>query len=112
MKKSTIINLVLVSSVTAACTQQKKTDEWSAAGSEGKKKVYMRSDTTASYSRRYAGSHFFIFRPYGIFSPGLGYRRMGFSSSAISQRSNVGSNTSKSNFMRGGFGGSSSRVSS
>lgn len=114
MKKSAIIKLVLVSSVLASCSQKKEENEWS-SGENTKKKVYMRSDTSARYSRSHFGlgmMSYFIFRPYGSYMSGGSYRRMGFYSDAISHSSNVGRSSSKSSFTRGGFGSSSRRVSS
>ena len=45
MKKSNIINLVLVASITAACG--KKEEEWEGGGGSARN-VYLRSDTTAA----------------------------------------------------------------
>jgi hypothetical protein len=114
MKKSSIIKLVLVSTVMASCSPKKEESDWS-SGESRQKKVYMRSDTSAHYSRSHFGHgmlSYFIFRPYGSYMSGGGYRRMGFYSDAINHSSNVGRSSSKSSFTRGGFGSSSRRVSS
>ena len=113
MKKSAIIKLVLVSTVMASCKTKTEEKEWS-SGDDTKKKVYMRSDTSAGYSRSHYrnGLMFFAFRPYGSFLSGGSYRRTGFYSDAISHSSNIGRSSAKSTFSRGGFGSSSRRVSS
>jgi hypothetical protein len=110
MKKSAIINLVLIATVAAACGQ-KKEDEWEGST---KKKVYMRSDTTASYSRaHYRGSMlpFFVFRAYGAMGAN-GFRRTGYYSDAIHSSSNAGRNSAKSSISRSGFGRSGFHASS
>jgi hypothetical protein len=110
MKKSAIIKLVLVASVAAACSQ-KKDDEWEGST---KKKVYMRSDTSASYSHaRHHGGHFpfFVFRPYGMMGSN-GFHRAGYYSGALHQSSNIGRNSMKSGIARSGFGRSGFRASS
>lgn len=109
MKKSSSIKLLFVTGILASCAQE-KTKEW---GSE--KKVYMRSDTTASYS----SSHGFItglllyhaFRPYGGYNNGV-YQRAGYYSDAISTKSNIGRSSYKGNVVRGGLGRSGFRASS
>jgi len=114
MKKSKSIKLVLITAALASCYQQKK---------EGRK-VFMRSDTTANYSRvntqtenegvSGSGSHstwYYAFRPYGYYSGGE-YTRYGFYSSGISEHSNIGSNSFKGVVSRGGFGGEGVSVSS
>jgi hypothetical protein len=114
MKKSTFIKLVLVSSVAASCSQPKENNDWSSE--TGKKKVYMRSDTSAHYARsrsHLGGLLFFAFRPYGSILGSSGYRRMGYYSNAISHSANVGGNSSKSGLVsRGGFGRTGRTVSS
>jgi len=106
MKKSNIIKLVLVSATLAACNNPK---------TQRDQKVYMRSDTTAAYTQTHGnGSHyggFFVFRPYGIFSP-FGYQRAGYYSGGIHESSNIGSSSFKGSSIRGGFGSSSFHVSS
>lgn len=113
MKKSSVIKLVLVASIAASCTE--KESDWADNGTP-KKKVYMRSDTTASYSRtHYHGGilPYIIFRSYGSNMINNGFRRTGFYSDAIHPRSNAGTNASKSGIVRGGFGRSGfSRASS
>lgn len=106
MKKSNIIKLVLVSATLAACNNHK---------TERNQKVYMRSDSTAAYTQTHGnGSHyggFFVFRPYGIFSP-YGYQRAGYYSGGIHEGSNIGASGFKSATIRGGFGSSTFHVSS
>ncbi len=106
MKKSKIVKLVLLASVMASCNNPTSKPE---------KKVYMRSDTTASYSRAtgFGGHHgmfYHAFIPYGLFMNN-GYSRAGYYSSGISEKSNVGRNPVKGNAVRGGFGRSGSHVS-
>lgn len=110
MKKSALIKLVLVATVAASCGQKKEKD-WE-NGNE--KKVYMRSDTTASYSRahhRYGHFPFFVFRSYGSMGSN-GFHRTGYYSDAINRSSNVGRNSTKSSIVRSGFGGSGFHASS
>src|ERR1035437_5150441 len=99
MKKSNIIKLVLVTAAISSCNQHKPDHD---------RKVYMRSDTTAGYSRTEGHSHFggfYVFRPYGIFSSG-GYYRAGYYSSGIRESSNIGTSSFKSASVQGGFGSS------
>ena len=116
MKKSKIVSLVLISAAFAACnkTQSQNSGASGDWGEEDKKKVYMRSDTTARYSRTYityrGGGYYYAFRPYGVGS-GSGYRRTGYYSNSIAKSSNVGSNSTKSSITRGGFGRSGFRAS-
>lgn len=112
MKKSKYINLVLITAVLASCNKPQK--EW-----EGGSKVYMRSDTTAPYTRTHHSGlgigtallWYYAFRPYGNYRNG-GYQRAGYYSGALSQRSNIGSNGFKSAISRGGFGRGGYSVSS
>ncbi|MFZ4544797.1 MAG: hypothetical protein ACOYOA_12165 [Saprospiraceae bacterium] len=110
MKKSAFVQLVLVATVAASCSQ--KEDDWEGST---KKKVYMRSDTTASYTQAHR-SHgffpFFIFRPFGSALGSNGFRRSGYYSNAIHPSSNVGRNSFKSSIVRGGFGRSGFHASS
>lgn len=100
MKKSKFVSLVLITASLASCNKQKD-EEWS-----GNSHVYMRSDTTAAYSRAHhgAGLWFFAFRPFGGYYNG-NYRRGGYYSSGISHSANIGSNSFKGAVTRGGFGG-------
>lgn len=114
MKKSKTITLVLITSALASCHKEQPKG---ASGSWDEKKVYMRSDSTASYSRTHyhmgiAGPllWYYAFRPYGRYSGGR-YDRAGYYSSGIGRRSNVGTNSTKSAITRGGFGRSGSVVS-
>lgn len=112
MKKSSIINLVLVATITASCG--KSEDEWEGGGGTTKRKVYLRSDTTAAYTQtnhhHSAIMHYYAFRPYR--SAGYSTARTGYYSNAIHSSSNVGHNSSKASISRGGFGHSSFHVSS
>ena len=106
MKKSGYVKLVLIATAFSACSNPK---------SEREKTVYMRSDTTAHYSRAYGLGmlgYYYAFRPFGFFSPGGSYARAGYYSGAINHASNVGSNGSKSSVVRGGFGRSGISASS
>jgi hypothetical protein len=110
MKKSKYIKLVLISATLASCNRPN--NDWN---SDGGKKVYMRSDTTAPYSRAHhiagAALWFYAFRPYGIFRNG-NYQRAGYYSNAIRSSSNVGTNGFKGAVTRGGFGKGGYSVSS
>ena len=121
MKKSKVVNLVLI---TAALATADKLDAQNGAGSDWdkqpEKKVYMRSDSTAQYSRTHhhyggVGSAllwYYAFRPYGSHSS-YGYNRTGYYSRGIASRSNIGTSPVKSTISRGGFGGRAfSRVGS
>lgn len=110
MKKSKYIKLVLITAVLASCNQPDK--EW-----ESGNKVYMRSDTTAPYSRAHHSGigtallWYYAFRPYGNYNNGH-YQRAGYYSRGLSERSNIGSNTFKGSVARGGFGRGGYSVSS
>lgn len=108
MKKSKIINLVLITAVLASCGRD-NTDP------ALKKKVYMRSDSTAQYSPRSGNSNFlmwyYAFRPYGMYNNGV-YTKHGYYSGGISKSSNIGSSSTKSGIIRGGFGKSGFSISS
>lgn len=102
MKKSKIVNLILITSALASCHQKQ----------EKKKNVYMRGDSTAAYSRSHGGGSsmwYYAFRPYGHYENGA-YHRAGYYNNAIPATSNFGRNTYKTNSSthRGGFGGRSS----
>lgn len=115
MKKSKIVQLVLVSATLASC-QQKKTNEWGQYGDKPERKAYMRSDSTAPYQRsHFRSSGFYMyraFRPYGSVGSSGGYQRRGYYSSSLSERANVGHNSSKSSAVRSGFGSSARSASS
>jgi hypothetical protein len=110
MKKSRYIQLVLITAALAACNRPDK--DW-----ESGNKVYMRSDTTAPYSRAHHGGlgtallWYYAFRPYGKYNNGQ-YQRAGYYSGALNRRSNIGSNGFKSAISRGGFGRGGYSVSS
>lgn len=114
MKKTSIINLVLVASITASCG--KSENEWDGGGGTQNRKVYLRSDTTAAYSQRthhHGGVSYYAFRPYRSSGSARGNAaRTGYYSNAIHTSSNVGHNSSKASISRGGFGRSSFHVSS
>jgi hypothetical protein len=102
MKKSKYVSLVLITAALASCNKDKDKEK------EGsRQKVYMRSDSTAPYSRAYVHHSpflwYYAFRPYGYYSYN-GYSRAGYYSGGISERANVGGNIRKSGIMRGGFG--------
>ena len=101
MKKSRHIELVLITAALASC--HKPAHQWTNGNA-----VYIRSDSTAPYSRVYThnapGIWYYAFRPYGYYSFG-GYRRVGYYSDAISEYSNIGHDATKSGIVRGGFGG-------
>lgn len=111
MKKSKYIKLVLITAVLASCNKPEK--DW-----ESGNKVYMRSDTTAPYSRAHHGSGignallwYYAFRPYGNYNNGS-YQRAGYYSNALNRSSNIGSNSFKGAVSRGGFGRGGYSVSS
>ena len=111
MKKSKYINLVLITAVLASCNKPEK--EW-----EGGNKVYLRSDTTAPYTRSHHSSGigtallwYYAFRPYGNYMNG-NYQRAGYYSGAINPNSNIGNNGFKGAVARGGFGRGGYSVSS
>jgi hypothetical protein len=115
MKKSKIVNLVLITAALAGADKL-TAQNGGASGDWDKqpeKKVYMRSDTTAQYSRTHHHSGigtavlwYYAFRPYGSsYGYNSGYNRTGFYSRGLSSRSNIGSNPTKSVISRGGFGG-------
>ena len=120
MKKSKLVTLVLITASLASC--KKPQDQSGASGDWGdknEKKVYMRSDSTAGYTRTHHHSSgigsallfYYAFRPYGSYNNG-GYQRTGFYAGGLSHQSNVGRNFSKSGITRGGFGGRGFRASS
>ncbi|GAB4094324.1 hypothetical protein [Flaviaesturariibacter terrae] len=113
MKKTRHIELILITAALASCNQPKK--EWDSG--DTKEGVYLRSDTTAPYTRahRYHGGGaalwYYAFRPYGNYY-GNSYQRAGYYSDALHPSSNVGSNNFKSGVTRGGFGRGAFSVSS
>ncbi|QYS90998.1 hypothetical protein JJC04_14330 [Flavobacterium covae] len=94
MKKSNIINLVLVATITAACG--KKEEDWEGGGGSNRK-VYLRSDTTAVYTKSEQHQHsYHAFRAYSSSGGSGSYsRRTGYYSDGIHYSSNVGHNTTK-----------------
>ncbi len=122
MKKSKFISLVLVSAALASCGSDKKPH---------RKKVYMRADESAPYTavaedqyseeeeeeeggrhRSHGMMYFYAFRPYGMYTPGVGYAKAGYYSTGVKESSNLGGNATKSSICRGGFGSSGYSVSS
>ncbi|HXB08498.1 MAG TPA: hypothetical protein VNW04_15310 [Puia sp.] len=105
MKKTQQISLVLITAALASCHQPGNQD-WVDANGEHRR-VYIRSDSTAPYTAMHhpvgAALWYYAFRPYGLYTY-FGYRREGYYSSAISERSNIGGNAVKSGIVRGGFG--------
>jgi hypothetical protein len=127
MKKSKIVKLVLITAALAATqavnAQNGATSEWgentngSSSESPSGKKVYMRSDTSAPYTRTHHSGFgglamFYLFRPYGLMGGNGIFSRGGFHAGGLSQSSNVGRNPMKARVARGGFGRTQSRVSS
>ena len=106
MKKTQHISLVLITAALASCHKPGNQD-WINANGEHRS-VYIRSDSTAPYARMShpAGNPYwyYAFRPYGSYSYFSGYRRVGYYSSAISERSNIGLSGEKGSIIRGGFG--------
>jgi hypothetical protein len=101
MKKSKHIQLVLITAALASCHRPAK--EW-----QGGNPVYIRSDSSAQYTRidHYhpgVGMWYYAFRPYGNYYNGI-YHRAGYYSDAFSEEVNIGSNGFKSGIIRGGFG--------
>jgi hypothetical protein len=107
LKKSKHIQLVLITALLASCNTKKETD-WS----EGNKKVFLRSDSTAPYTRTHSPLlWYFAFRTFGMMNNGR-YVHGGYHSNAIHPQSNFGSNGFKNNVSRGGFGRSGFRTGS
>ena len=109
MKKSKYIELVLITAALASCNRSR--NDWQSS------KTYLRSDTTAPYTRAHLGSGgsgflwYYAFRPFGNFYNGS-YQRAGYYSNALHQSSNIGSNSFKGAVSRGGFGRGAYSVSS
>jgi hypothetical protein len=110
MKKTTHIQLVLITAALASCHQPAK--QW-----QNGNNTFIRSDSTAPYTRMahpMPGSAFlwyYAFRPYGNYYGGV-YRRTGYYSDALSEVGNIGTNSFKSSVIRGGFGESAFSVES
>ncbi len=120
MKKSKLVSLVLITAALASCNKNEAQSSGASGdwGDAKEKKVYMRSDSTAPYTRTHhsglgtAFLWYYAFRPYGSYNNGYGYSRAGYYSGNLHSKSNIGSSVTKSNIVRGGFGGGSSRASS
>ncbi len=110
MKKTKHIELLLITALLAGC--HRPNNDW-----QNGNNTYIRSDSTAPYTRAYnphPGSlllWYYAFRPYGNYYNGF-YRRSGYYSDAIHESSNIGSNGFKSSVIRGGFGRGAYSVSS
>ena len=108
MKRSKHISLVLITAALASC--HRPGNDWVNANGR-RQQVYIRSDSTAPYTHMVhpAGAllWYYAFRPYGRYDY-FGYRRVGYYSSAISERSNIGLSSEKGGIVRGGFGRGSS----
>ena len=106
MKRSKQVSLILITAALASCNRPRNPDWVNANGQH--RRVYIRSDSTAPYSVMHhpAGAllWFYAFRPYGSYNYFGIYRRVGYYSSAISERSNIGLSAEKSGIVRGGFG--------
>lgn len=97
--KSKIIKLVLITAALAGCS-----------GNEPRpnKRVHMRADSTGSYQRSSMPMGFWwLYRPYGIWSPSTGYTSLGYQNNRLNPKSNFGSSQVK----RGGFGNTTRMVS-
>lgn len=105
MKKTKQISLVLITAALASC-HRPGTPDWENANARHQR-VYIRSDSTAPYTAMHHPSGvfgwYYAFRPYGHYTY-FGYRREGYYSSAISESSNIGHNSTKGGIVRGGFG--------
>ena len=113
MKKSKAIPLLILTAALSSCHQKANGPQWEA----GERHVYLRSDTSASYTamaHHGSGSgviRYWAFRPYGDYYGGS-YYHTGYYSDAITEGSNYGSNSAKATISRGGFGGGHATVSS
>ncbi|MDB4927065.1 hypothetical protein [Mucilaginibacter sp.] len=89
MKKSKAITLVLVTAL-LGCKEKRDDNSW------GNNRLYMRTDSTGTYTHARNGFiGYYIFRPYGMFYGGR-YMRQGYS--------NAGVHMSEASITRGGFG--------
>jgi len=109
MKKTRHIKLILITAALASC--HRPNNEW-----QNGNRTYIRGDSTAPYTHAYHPGlspllWYFAFRPYGNYYNGA-YRRTGYYSTALSERSNIGVNSFKGNVIRGGFGRGAFSVSS
>lgn len=103
MKKSKVVNLVLVAGLVASCSSK---DDYEASNGSNSR-LYVRSDTTSQYSHtshHYGGYYHFI--PFGYYQPWGGYRHGGYESSAFSSKA------ANHPISRGGFGHSGFKVGS
>ena len=113
MKKSKFISLVLITAVLASCGQSQREIK------AKEQKVYMRADSTAPYQQAHTHRYthgssflwFYAFHAFGSYRNGS-FARSGYYSSGLGSRANTGANYAKSSVIRGGFGHTSSHVSS
>lgn len=110
MRKSKKIQLVLITAALASCHGQEP--QWQAGS-----RTYIRGDSTAPYTllphyQPGAPMPFYHFRPYGVYYPFIGYRRVGYYSDAMSEEVNIGQDPVKGSIVRGGFGESGLSVES
>lgn len=100
MRKSKVVNLVLVAGLLGSCSSEKPNE------SNSSSRLWVRGDTASQYSRSpHVGGGYFHFIPYGYYHPHYGYTRGGYESSGFSSRAG-----SSHGISRGGFGGSGVRV--
>jgi len=99
MKKSKVVNLVLVAGLLRSCSSEKPKEASSTS------RLWVRGDSTSQYSHApYVGGGYFHFIPYGFYHPYYGYRRGGYESSGFSSKA------TSHGVSRGGFGASGVRV--
>lgn len=98
MKKSSIIELVLVAGIVSACNFPK---------AEKASRLHVRGDSTDQYTTSPAGhgGTYVHYSPYGYYG-GSGYRHAGYESGSFSGKA------IRSSVSRGGFGHSGFRVGS
>lgn len=98
MKKSKIINLVLVAGISASCSHNNDYETQS--------RLHIRGDSASHYTSTpyYGNGGYYHFIPYGMYYLGRGYSHGGYESSSFSSRA------SSSSVSRGGFGSSGIRV--
>lgn len=101
MKKSKVVNLVLVAGLLASCNTTHKEEQ-------ADSRLYVRGDSASQYSRsQHTGTgSYFHFLPFGIYSAMGGYRHTGYTSPGFSSKA------TSPHIARGGFGTSGVRVGS
>jgi len=100
MKKSKVVNLVLVAGLLTACSGHKE--------QKPNSRLFVRGDSASQYTRSpHTGmGHFFYFGPFGNYHPYYGYRHSGYESSGFSSKAG------SAHISRGGFGSSGVHVGS